>query len=439
MKRSRRPKLALLALATAIPTFAAVGGAAASSESYKPAQSATYEVSYKNVTSGQYLTPPNFAAHNRDLDVFQVGRPASAGLQAVAENGGVLVLAAELDAALEGRTGTSGVGAEGPIAPGEEVSFSFTTEATRLSVVSMLICTNDGFAGLDSQRLPRREGQTRTRRVRAYDAGTEINTELRADLVGAPFCGPGEGTGKSNPELAENGVVRRHRTLQGVGDIDPALDWKGPVAEISITRVPTPTSYTVTITNSTSGQYLTPPNYAAHNRVVDVFQKGQPASEAIQGLAENGDVLGLAAALSGAVDDAGLGVSGVASAAPIGPGETVSFSVTTTERRLTIASMVICTNDGFAGLDSARLPSASGSSRSFWVRALDAGTEINTEMRSDLVPAPFCGPGAGTGETNPELAENGVIRQHRTLVGIGDLDPALDWSGPVMEVVITRN
>ncbi len=440
MIRLKKSKMvAALALVTATGTLAGVGSAGASSSGHDPATQVTYEVTYKNLTSGQYLTPPNFAAHNRDVDVFSRGHKASPGVQAVAENGGVPVLAAELEQLLEGRVGTSGVGADGPIAPGEQVSFQFTTDATRLSVVSMVICTNDGFAGLDSTRLPTRDGRTRTRSIRAYDAGTEINTEMRADLVPAPFCGEGEGATESNPELAENGVIRRHRTLRGVGDLDPGLDWKGPVAEISITRVPAPATYTVTIKNATHGQYLTPPNFAAHARSVDVYQRGQKASPAIQGLAENGDVAGLAAALSTAVDEAGLGVSGVGADAPIGPGESITFNFTTTERRFSLASMVICTNDGFAGLDSVRLPNASGKTRNFWVRALDAGTEINTEMRADLVPAPFCGEGEGATESNPELAENGVIRRHRTLRGIGDLDPSLDWSGQVMDISITRN
>ena len=101
----------------------------------------------------------------------------------------------------------------------------------------MLICTNDGFAGLDSRRLPRNDGNTRSYNVRAYDAGTEINTELHVDLVPAPFCGGGGlGTDVTDPALAENGVVKRHRTIRGVGDLDDTFDWSGSVAQLSITR-----------------------------------------------------------------------------------------------------------------------------------------------------------------------------------------------------------
>ncbi len=198
--------------------------------------------------------------------------------------------------------------------------------------------------------------------------------------------------------------------------------------------------YTVTITNLTNAQYLTPPNWAAHSRAADVFQRGKPASNGVQQVAENGGVPVLAAELQAAIDDAGLGISGVAGPeVPIGPGESRTWELTTDQRRFSVVSMVVCTNDGFAGLDSKRLPRQSGQSRYYLLRAYDAGTEINTELRRDLVPAPFCGEGEGSTESNDELAENGVIKRHRTIRNVGDLDPALDWSGPVALLKITRS
>jgi len=120
------------------------------------------------------------------------------------------------------------------VAGGNPASASYGTPSTYL--VEFTITTNDGFGGIDSRGLPRSEGRTRNYPLRAFDAGTEINTELRADLVGAPFCGEGAGSGESNPDLAENGVIKRHRTLRGVGDLDAGLDWSGPVAKVTITN-----------------------------------------------------------------------------------------------------------------------------------------------------------------------------------------------------------
>ncbi len=441
MKRFKPAKSVVAAVAFAMMVLAALPSGAASAD-YRERPEATYTVTVKNTTEAQYLTPPNWAAHNYGVSVFRRGGKASPGVQAVAENGGVPVLAEELAAKIDGKgKGISGVGdAEaGPIPPGGERTFEFTTTADRVSIVSMIICTNDGFGGVNARALPGRDGQTRTYRLNGYDAGTEINTELRQDLVPAPFCGDGDGSTESNPELAENGKIRRHRTLQGVGDLDPALDWKGPVGEVTITRNdPTP-SYTVEFTNVTSGQYLTPPNYAFHDRGAHIFQRGAKASPGVQAVAENGGVPILAGELEANIDDAGIGISGVGADAPLKPGASSEVVVTTDADRFSLVSMVICTNDGFAGVDSNRLPRWSGDSRTIWVRAYDAGTEINTELRQDLVPAPFCGEGDGSTESNPELAENGKIRRHRTLQGVGDLDPSLDWRGPVMEVVITRN
>jgi hypothetical protein len=233
----KRASLALIALlATLLPT---VVTSTASASSDRPDAEATYTVELRNITSGQYLTPPNFAAHGDNLELFERGDEASPGIQALAENGAVPVLAAELAAAVATAGGVSGVGspgAMGPLSPGETSTFEFTTSAEYLSVAAMLVCTNDGFAGLDARRLPGRDGQSHTYRLDAYDAGTEINTELRADLVPAPFCGPGAGSTASNPDLAENGVISRHRTLRGVGDLADSLDWSGPVAKVTITR-----------------------------------------------------------------------------------------------------------------------------------------------------------------------------------------------------------
>lgn len=444
----RRRAFAVLAALSVVVATLSVGVAsaedapAASGDVDVQALGATYTVTFRNLTGGQYLTPPNYAAHTPSVDVFERNEPASAAVQAVAENGGVPVLAAALDKAVDqAGLGVSGVGAAAPVAPGDEVSFEITTIANHLSVVAMLICTNDGFAGLDSAKLPTRDGQTRTYRLRGYDAGTEVNTELDADLVPAPFCLGGDiGSGETNPDLAESGVIRRHRGITGVGDLDSSFDFGPVVAEVEVTRNNPAATYTVSVTNLTDGQYLTPPNFAAHYRSADVFSNGEAASPAVQGLAENGDVGGLAAALTAALDDTGAGVSGVGAEAPIAPGGQASFEITTTADRLTVLSMIICTNDGFGGLDSARLPSSDGHSRTYRLRAYDAGTEVNTELDADLVPAPFClGSDIGSGETNPALAENGVITRHGGITGVGDLDDSFDFGRVVGEVEITRH
>ncbi len=224
----------LVAALTALAVSAAVPAAAAPPSSGP----VTYEATLTN-TTGNYLTPPNFAAHDKSVELFSLNQQASEGVQAVAENGAVPILAGEIAAAVDANgLGVSGVGGGAPIPPGGSVTFEFTTSEDRISIVSMLICTNDGFAGLDSKKLPQQGNAAKTYHLQGYDAGTEINTEQLADIVPAPFCqnGSGLGTGASNPALAEGGVIKRHQTLRGVGDIPSKFDWSGPVAELEIVR-----------------------------------------------------------------------------------------------------------------------------------------------------------------------------------------------------------
>ena len=157
-------------------------------------------------------------------------------------------------------------------------------------------------------------------------------------------------------------------------------------------------------------------------------------------VAELGLVPVLAAELQGAVDDAGLGVSGVVDgdAGPFGPGESRSASFTSDEDLLSIVSMVICTNDGFAGLDSQRLPT-DGRTITYYLDAYDAGAELNTELRADLVPAPFCNGEGGTDQPQPEIDGFNKINRHPTLRGVGDLPRSFDWRGPVLKVTVTNN
>lgn len=206
---------------------------------------AEYSVTIENLTEGQPLTPPVVATHRPATGIFHVGEAASFELKEVAENGNLGPLSGTLEDDKHVADHVIAVaGTPPPILPGSDVTVTITAErgAKYVSFASMLICTNDGFTGLDTERLPKKVGDTVAFETDGYDAGTEINTEDFADMV--PPCpaltgveSDDPGTGSSDPALAEGGVIHHHPGIQGVADLDPAIHgWTDPVAKVTIER-----------------------------------------------------------------------------------------------------------------------------------------------------------------------------------------------------------
>lgn len=71
--------------------------------------------------------------------------------------------------------------AGGLLAPGASTTASLNTDDapdnTRLSIVAMILPSNDGFMGLNGIAIPTEPG-TYVYNVNAYDAGTEANDEV---------------------------------------------------------------------------------------------------------------------------------------------------------------------------------------------------------------------------------------------------------------------
>jgi len=242
--RLRARGLAVTSVALAMFPLGLVAPAGATDE-------ATYEVTIVNLTDGQPLTPPVIATHNGGVRIFRVGRTASFEVKEIAENGNAGPLIASLNG--DGRVFDVEAGAF-PLVPGgtpgsamfpDSVTLTIegTSSAKYLSWESMLICTNDGFTGLDRVRMPGQVGESITMLTNAYDAGTEVNTEDFADIV--PPCqgligvtSDDPGTGTSDPALAEGGVIHHHPGILGIADLVAGTHgWTDPVAEVVITRV----------------------------------------------------------------------------------------------------------------------------------------------------------------------------------------------------------
>jgi hypothetical protein len=172
---------------------------------------------------------------------------ASANLQAMAEGGDTAGLITDL-------TGLSADISDNPAAglttPGQTVNFDMTTQVanTHISVVAMILPTNDGFVGLDAMQIPTAIG-TYTYYLNAYDAGTEANDEI-INGAGAPGAagipadplGAG-GTGATGVTSSENnmlvhihrGVLGDTNATGGSSDLDSRVHrWLNPVARLVI-------------------------------------------------------------------------------------------------------------------------------------------------------------------------------------------------------------
>jgi hypothetical protein len=188
-----------------------------------------YQVTITNVTRGQVITPPVLISHNEDFQLFTVGSPAIPELAVLAEDGVTVNLLALLDTL---PTVYDSTAASGPILPGTSLTLDIVTKAgfDRISAVGMLATTNDAFFAIEGVKAP--SGGEKTLEAKAYDAGSEANTESCAFIPGPP-CGSG---GVHDPAAAE-GYVHVHAGIHGIADLVPAdHDWRNPVAEITIQR-----------------------------------------------------------------------------------------------------------------------------------------------------------------------------------------------------------
>lgn len=203
----------------------------------------TYQVTIDNLTSGQPLSPGVVATHSGKVHAFQVGQSASEGIRLIAENGdpGTAVGALGAHAEVFDAVSTGGpihrVGGPGPSSLTVEVDAA--ANASFLSVAVMLICTNDGFTGVDALRLP---GGFKAAEYLAagYDAGTEANNEQSDHIVGAcgaigPVAGATDG---DNFRVATAGRIAHHPNVQGANALTIAdHGWTDPVARITVRRI----------------------------------------------------------------------------------------------------------------------------------------------------------------------------------------------------------
>lgn len=211
---------------------------------------AQFSVEVTNLTRGSYFTPLMVAAHTPSASLFTSGQPASPGLQEMAEGGALTGVTATLESI--GSTFVANP-AEGLLGPGASATAEINTDAaesnTHLSVVSMILPSNDGFIGMNTVEVPTEPG-VYTFLVNAYDSGTEANDELVGSPVpgeaGFPAPGPvgaSSGANGTGYDATAEGFVHIHRGVLGDTDIEGGVSdinsvvhrWLNPVARVVVT------------------------------------------------------------------------------------------------------------------------------------------------------------------------------------------------------------
>ena len=206
----------------------------------------------------------------------------------------------------------------------------------------------------------------------------------------------------------------------------------------------------IEVTNLTQGLYFTPIITSAHTSENHIFMSGSAATAELQAMAEGGDISGLASILSNADANTNENPAG----GLLAPGMSTTYTLTndSTNTHLSLATMILPSNDGFVGLDSWEIPSEAGT-YTINLNAYDAGTEANDEIRGSGAPGmpgmPVPPPLAasygtnGTGITDTET--NTMIHIHRGSIGDDMTDGGKSdvsnsvhrWLNPVAKLTIT--
>ncbi|MDB9526475.1 spondin domain-containing protein [Oscillatoria sp. CS-180] len=162
--------------------------------------------------NGTSLTPFWFGIHDGGFDTYDRGRPASAGLESVAEDGATVEISREFD--LSGFGTIQGTIGDAPIGPGESIEFEVTVDtddptSRYFNYASMILPSNDFFIANGNElahEIFDEDGNFLgadfvVSGTAVLDAGTEVNDELPESTAFFGQSAPDTGT-------TENGVIQ---------------------------------------------------------------------------------------------------------------------------------------------------------------------------------------------------------------------------------------
>jgi len=195
----------------------------------------TFSVEVSNLTEHQPLAAIAVVLHESGYHAYVLGSIADSDLEMMAEGGdpSVLLASAASEEAVMMTTANTDL-----TLPGNKsiLEVKGLGHEHRLSLVGMLVNTNDGFIGLDAIDLSGlAKGESLILHAKVYDAGTEANNES-ADSV--PAQG-GEGFNASRDDRdfvgVHPGVVSMDDGLTG-SSLDQSHRFDSPAARVVITR-----------------------------------------------------------------------------------------------------------------------------------------------------------------------------------------------------------
>ena len=193
----------------------------------------SYEVMVTNLTSSQPLSPVTVVSHE-DITLWSVGVSASAALELLAESGDNSEIIADTRL-------LNTIAGGSPLSPGMTESLVITTtseEAPKLTVVTMLVNTNDAFSGRTAIDVSGMAiGDNISMMTRSYDSGTEANSEVAGTIPGPADGGEGFNSARDDVDYvaAHAGVISMDDGLT-TSVLSAIHKFDNPVMKITITR-----------------------------------------------------------------------------------------------------------------------------------------------------------------------------------------------------------
>ncbi len=421
----RRPLAisAIVALALLIVPLLASTQAAAQ-------DSGDLQVTVRNVTSGQPITPPIAVVHSADVGLLPSVGDLD-GFDELAEAGSQEPLATALGQVAGVSQVVSFAG--GPIMPGRQATAAVSAmPGDHVSVIAMLACTNDAIT-VGTAVIPA-SGSLAMSSGAVLDAGTETNDETSATV--ACFGQAGGGVSDADGE----GAIAAHMGIGGGADLtQDEHGWYGPAVQIIVTAAgtaaPAVQEFGLTLENLTGGQPIAPPVVVVHDSAVGVLDYSSPDElDGIANLAEGGvnaDLLATFSTTPGVVRAYALDTGG-----PIHPGASYTAEVLhgLDGATVTVVAMLACTNDAYIraslpliyqqGVLFPELPATA--------LVFDAGSENNDETAATV---PCLG-----GEALSEGLGEGMRAPHAGIAGTADLDAeTYGWTADSTALLTVHN